>query len=143
MRVALNLLEATPQREEEMRVLAELAAPGPDPELSLLRRSEQAAVQAALVEALSTIEPRTRQFLALYVLEGLTLEEIGRRVGTHKSTVSRVLSAARGRVMAALRRRFRAGPEQELSSILGFLDEIGADLPLVLRELLLAGPEES
>src|SRR5262245_45516611 len=69
MRVALNLLEATPQREEEMRVLAELAAPGPDPELSLLRRSEQAAVQAALVEALATLEPRTRHFLALYVLE--------------------------------------------------------------------------
>src|SRR4029453_15985392 len=57
VRVALNLLEARPQGEEEMRGLAELAAPGPDPELSLLRRSDQAAIQAALVEALGTREP--------------------------------------------------------------------------------------
>ena len=131
MRVALNLLEAMPQREEEMRVLAELAAPGPDPELSLLRRSEQAAVQAALVEALATLQPRTRQFLALYVLEGLTLEEIGRRVGTHKSTVSRALSTARARVVTALRRRFR-GIEGDLDSMLALLGEAGADLPWVV-----------
>ena len=131
MRVALNLLEAMPQREEEMRVLAELAAPGPDPELSLLRRSEQAAVQAALVEALATLQPRTRQFLALYVLEGLTLEEIGRRVGMHKSTVSRALSTARARVMTALRRRFR-GIEGDLDSMLALLGEAGADLPWVV-----------
>src|SRR5262245_20490185 len=99
VRVALNLLEAMRQGSEELRALAELAAPEPDPELSLLRRSEQAAIHAALVEALAALEPRTRHFLALYVLEGLTLEEIGRRVGTHKSTVSRALSAARARVM--------------------------------------------
>jgi|RhiMethySRZTD1v2_1073278.scaffolds.fasta_scaffold167645_2 RNA polymerase sigma-70 factor, ECF subfamily len=135
VRVALNLLEARPQGEEEMRGLAELAAPGPDPELSLLRRSEQATIQAALVEALATLEPRTRHFLALYVLEGLTLEEIGRRVGTHKSTVSRALSAARARVMSALRRRFR-GIEGDLDSLIGVLGETGADLPWVLRELL-------
>ena len=137
VRVALNLLEAMPQGEEEMRVVAELAAPGPDPEVSLLQRSEQAEVQAALVEALATLEPRTRHFLALYVLEGLTLEEIGRRVGTHKSTVSRALSAARARVMIALRRRFR-GIEGDLDSLLGVMAQEGADLPWVLRQLLAA-----
>jgi RNA polymerase sigma-70 factor (ECF subfamily) len=136
VRVALNLLEARPQGEEELRALAELAAPGPDPEVSLLRRSEQAALQAALVDALAGLDPRTRHFLALYVLEGLTLEEIGRRAGTHKSTVSRALSAARARVMTALRRRFRAGPEGDLDSLLGVLSEAGTDLPFVLRELL-------
>jgi RNA polymerase sigma-70 factor (ECF subfamily) len=136
VRVALNLLEAMPQGSEELRALAELAAPEPDPELSLLRRSEQAAIHAALVEALAALEPRTRHFLALYVLEGLTLEEIGRRVGTHKSTVSRALSAARARVMSALRRQFRSGLEGDLDSLLGALGEAGADLPWVLRELL-------
>ncbi|HVP61862.1 MAG TPA: sigma-70 family RNA polymerase sigma factor [Myxococcaceae bacterium] len=139
VRVALNLLEARPQGEEELRAFAELAAPGPDPEVSLLGRSEQATVQAALVEALAGLEPRTRHFLALYVLEGLTLEEIGRRSGTHKSTVSRALSAARARVMATLRRRFRAGPEGDLESLLAVLGEAGADLPHVLRELLAGG----
>jgi len=136
VRVALNLLEARPQGEEELRALAELAAPGPDPEVSLLRRSEQAALQATLVDVLAALDVRTRHFLALYVLEGLTLEEIGRRAGTHKSTVSRALSAARARVMTALRRRFRTGPGGDLDSLLGILGESGADLPFVLRELL-------
>jgi RNA polymerase sigma-70 factor (ECF subfamily) len=136
VRVALNLLEARPQGEEELRALAELAAPGPDPEVSLLWRSEQATLKAALVDALAGLDPRTRHFLALYLLEGLTLEEIGRRAGTHKSTVSRALSAARARVMTALRRRFRAVPEGDLDSLLGVLGETGADLPFVLRELL-------
>jgi RNA polymerase sigma-70 factor, ECF subfamily len=135
-RVALNLLEAQPRAEEEADGLEELAAPDPDPELSLLRRAERAVVQAALVDALSELEPRTRHFLALYVVEGLTLEEIGRQAGTHKSTVSRALSAARARVMAALRRRFRTGADVELRSVIGFLGEGGGDLPWVLQELL-------
>jgi len=136
LRVALNLLEARPQGEEELRTLHELAAPDPDPELSLLRRSEQATLQAALVEALGGLDPRTRHFLVLYVLEGLTLEEIGRRAGTHKSTVSRALSAARVRVMTALRRRLRAGADAETGGLLGLLGDAGLDLPFVLRELL-------
>jgi len=140
LRVALNLLEARPQGEEEPHALADLVAPEPDPEASLLRRSERATVQAALVEALAGLHPRTRHFLALYVLDGLTLEEIGRRAGTHKSTVSRALSAARTRVMNALRRRLRGG-EAELDAVLGTLGESGADLPWVLRELLAAAGE--
>lgn len=138
-RVALNLLEAQPRGEEEESALEELAAPDPDPELSLLRRAERAVLHSALVDALSELEPRTRRFLALYVVEGLTLEEIGRRVGTHKSTVSRALATARARVLAALRRRLRPGADLELRSYLGFLAEGGGDLPGVLQELL-AGP---
>src|SRR5215468_10159618 len=66
LRVALNLLEARPTADESLPALAELVAPEPDPELSLLRRSEHAALHAALVEALAGLEPRTRRFLALY-----------------------------------------------------------------------------
>lgn len=141
LRVALNLLDARPPAQQEFQEVAELATPELDPELSLVRRSEQAAMQAALVEALAGLAPRTRSFLALYVLEGLTLEEIGQRAGTHKSTVSRALGAARVRVMAALRRRFRSGPGVELRSVLGLLGEASADLPWVLQELL-AGPRD-
>jgi RNA polymerase sigma-70 factor (ECF subfamily) len=136
LRVALNLLEARPIADESLPALAELVAPDPDPELSLLRRSEHAALHAALVEALAGLEPRTRRFLALYVLEGLTLEEIGRLSGAHKSTVSRALSHARGRVTSALRRRFRSSPDADLGSMLGVLGDAGEDLPWVLRELL-------
>jgi RNA polymerase sigma-70 factor (ECF subfamily) len=136
LRVALNLLGARPGTEPEHRGIAELAAPGPDPEASLLRRAEHAVLRSALVEALGGLEPRTRHFLALYVLEGLTLEEIGRREGTHKSTVSRALTGVRARVMSALRRSFRVGHDAELRSMLGVLADAGSDLPWVLHELL-------
>ena len=136
LRVALNLLEARSGTEEELRPTAEPAEPGPDPEASLLRRAETAALRSALVEALGGLAPRTRHFLVLYVLEGLTLEEIGRRAGTHKSTVSRALSSVRTRVMASLRRRFRVGHDAELRATLAVLGEAACDLPWVLRELL-------
>ena len=44
LRVALNLLGARPGAEPEHRGVAELAAPGPDPEASLLRRAEHAVL---------------------------------------------------------------------------------------------------
>ncbi len=139
LRVALNLLETRPGGEEELRAVAEPTEPGPDPETSLLRRAEHAVLRSALVDALGGLEPRTRQFLVLYVLEGLTLEEIGRRAGTHKSTVSRALSGVRRRVMASLRRRLRVGHDDELRATLAVLGEAGWDLPWVLRELLTGG----
>jgi len=136
LRVALNLLGASRGAEPEHRSLAELAAPGLDPEASLLRRAEHVVLRSALVEALGGLEPRTRHFLSLYVLEGLTLEEIGRREGAHKSTVSRALSGVRARVLSELRRSFRVGHDAELQATLAVLAEAGSDLPWVLHELL-------
>jgi RNA polymerase sigma-70 factor (ECF subfamily) len=131
LRVALNLLGARTPPLLDPCDAESVAAPGPDPEASLLRSSERAVLRAALREALGGLAPRTRQFLALYVLDGLTLEQIGRRAGTHKSTVSRALGALRGRVLAALRRQLHGRSEAELA-----LGEAGADLPGVLCELL-------
>lgn len=135
LRVALNLLEAEPRGEEAPAELEALAAPGPDPELALVQRSDRAALDAALAEALEEIAPRTRHFLALYVLEGLTLEQIGQRMGTHKSTVSRALAAARGRVLIALRRRMRGPLDLDLSALFSGSEQEG-DFPSALHRVL-------
>jgi RNA polymerase sigma-70 factor (ECF subfamily) len=136
LRVALNLLEAEPRGEDAPGELEALAAPGPDPELALVQRSDRAALDAALTEALEDIAPRTRHFLALYVLEGLTLEQIGHRMGTHKSTVSRALAAARGRVQSALRRRTRGTPDLDVAALLNGTGELEGDFPSALHRVL-------
>jgi RNA polymerase sigma-70 factor (ECF subfamily) len=136
LRVALNLLEAEPRGEDMPAELEALAAPGPDPELALVQRSDRATLDAALAEALADIAPRTRHFLALYVLEGLTLEQIGQRMGTHKSTVSRALAAARGRVLIALRRRTRGAPDLDVSALFAGASEQEDDFPSALHRVL-------
>ena len=136
LRVALNLLEAGPRGEDAPAELEALAAPGPDPELALVQRSDRAALDAALAEALEDIAPRTRHFLALYVLEGLTLEQIGQRMGTHKSTVSRALAAARARVLIALRRRTRGTADLDVAALLSGSSEQEGDFPSALHRVL-------
>lgn len=136
LRVALNLLEAEPRGEDVPAELEALAAPGPDPELAMVQRSDRQALDAALTEALEDIAPRTRHFLALYVLEGLTLEQIGQRMGTHKSTVSRALAAARGRVLSTLRRRTRGALDLDISALFSGCSEQEGDFPSALHRVL-------
>jgi RNA polymerase sigma-70 factor (ECF subfamily) len=136
LRVALNLLEAQPRSEDGANLLESLIAPGPDPELTLVQRADRAAFRVALAEALAELDSRTRRYLELHVLEGLTLDEIGRRSGAHKSTVSRALSSARNRLVSALRKRLRCASEVEVTSLLAMLGDLDGDLPAALQNAL-------
>lgn len=49
------------------------------------------------------VTPRQRQVLALYYQGGLTLEEIGSRLGVSRSTVSRTLKRGEDRLRRCLR----------------------------------------
>jgi RNA polymerase sigma-70 factor (ECF subfamily) len=136
LRVALNLLEAQPRSEDGPTPLESLIAPGPDPELTLVQRADRAAFRVALAEALAELDSRTRRYLELHVLEGLTLDEIGRRSGAHKSTISRALSSARSRLVSALRKRLRCTSELEVTSLLAMLGDLDGDLPAALQSAL-------
>jgi RNA polymerase sigma-70 factor (ECF subfamily) len=60
--------------------------------------------------------------LKLYFVQGLTVEEIGRMEGTHKSTVSRWLARTRAAVLAEVRRKLGAQLKlspAELDSLIG------------------------
>lgn len=68
-----------------------------------------ALFRRALDTALSRLDPRDRQRLALYYAEDLTLAEIGRRLGEHESSVSRNLDRVRGELRSAVEATLRAG----------------------------------
>ena len=127
LRVALNLLEsqkggAGGHGGEEG--LARLPAAGPDPELALVKQRYGPEFKAALEEALQGLSPRERNFLRLYFVQGLTVEQIGRMEGTHKSTVSRWLTRARETLLQDVRQRLKERLKlspSELDSLLGVL----------------------
>ncbi|ADO74598.1 DNA-binding regulatory protein [Stigmatella aurantiaca DW4/3-1] len=126
LREALNLLAQ--QRAgaplESGTVLPELAAPGPDPELTLLKHRYAPEFKAALEAALRGLPARERNFLRLFFLESLTVEQIARMDGTHKSTVSRRMASARERVLTGMRRQLQerlALSVSELDSLVGQL----------------------
>jgi RNA polymerase sigma-70 factor, ECF subfamily len=125
LRVALNHLDAQrPESSLDADGAPAVAAAGPDPELALLKQHAREEFKAALQETLSGLPPHERSLLRLYFLEGLTVEQIGRMEGTHKSTISRWLARTRATVLAEVQRRLgerlRLEPG-EYDSLLGLL----------------------
>ncbi|HLL85366.1 MAG TPA: sigma-70 family RNA polymerase sigma factor [Longimicrobium sp.] len=138
LRVALNLLESQKGGANASESgLARLPAVEPDPELALVKRRYAPEFKAALEEALRGLTPRERNFLRLYFVQGLTVEQIGRMEGTHKSTVSRWLSRARDALFDEVRKRLKERLKlsaSELDSLLGVLQsQLDVSLVRVLR----------
>ena len=125
LREALNLLEG--ERDDaplDGAALGRLPAGGPDPELDLVKRRYAPEFKSALDEALRGLAAKERNLLRLYFVQGLTVEEIGRMEGTHKSTISRWLAKARANVLADVRKRLTAALKLspvELDSLIGAL----------------------
>jgi RNA polymerase sigma-70 factor (ECF subfamily) len=85
-----------------------VASPKPDPELDYLKLRHGAEFRAALGEVLGSLEPRQRNLLKLYVLDGLTVEIIGGMFGVNRSTITRWLADIRGRIRDETHRLLRA-----------------------------------
>jgi RNA polymerase sigma-70 factor, ECF subfamily len=147
LRLSLNLLEseapqrraARPQQGEGQQgsgPLDRMAAAGPDPELGLIKRRYAPQFRAALESALAGLGPKERNLLRLYFAQGLTVEEIGRLEGTHKSTISRWLTRARVQLLAEVRaqlgRSLSLG-DRELDSLLA---AVGSQLHISLGKVL-------
>lgn len=125
LREALNLLEG--ERDDtplDGATLGRLPSTGSDPELDLVKRRYAPQFKAALDHALRGLPPKERNLLRLYFVQGLTVEEIGRMEGTHKSTISRWLAKARAQVLDTVRTNLgetlKLSP-RELDSLIGVL----------------------
>lgn len=125
LRVALNLLESDRgNKTQGESAIRDLADEGPDPELSHLRRRYAPEFKEAVEAALAGLSAKERNFLRLYFVEGLTVEQIGAMEGSHKSTISRWLSRSRESVVVEVRRllgeRLKLS-DSELDSLMGLL----------------------
>lgn len=109
VRTALNLKRPGAREEQgDDDALEALPLSGPTPELALLVERHRPAFKAAFRAALATLEPNERTLLKLQVVDGLSLERIGVVYAVNKSTVSRWLATAHGRLVEETRARLKA-----------------------------------
>lgn len=124
LRVALTLRAEDRKGHTGEGALEAVEAPGPQPDVAFIRGQLGPELQRALEEVLTALPVRERNLLRLYFVKGLTVEEIGRMEGTHKSTISRWLA----RVRAGTLERVRATLVERLRLSSGELDSVLAEL---------------
>ncbi|HVK83622.1 MAG TPA: sigma factor-like helix-turn-helix DNA-binding protein [Kofleriaceae bacterium] len=97
------------RRETELdSSVLELFDPALDPEVAMLRDRYRDAVEAAFTAALAELSPRARAVLRYHLVDGWTVDQLGARYATHRSTASRWLVAAREELRTGIRSRLAA-----------------------------------
>jgi RNA polymerase sigma-70 factor (ECF subfamily) len=107
----IALMELRHERAET-RARQEAAARGrlanDDPELAAIKERFRERFQGAVAAALGTLEDREKTLYRMHLVDGQTLESIGKVYNVHHTTVLRWLAAARERVVEEAKRRLRA-----------------------------------
>ncbi|MBC7977279.1 MAG: sigma-70 family RNA polymerase sigma factor, partial [Myxococcales bacterium] len=69
--------------------------PGDDPELGFLRAHYRETVDQALRAALSALDARSRALLRYQLIDGWSIDQVGKLYGVHRATAARWLTEAR------------------------------------------------
>ncbi|MBK7072036.1 MAG: sigma-70 family RNA polymerase sigma factor [Myxococcales bacterium] len=141
IRTALNLRRAE-QRQDPLEDHAELAtlAPESDPELAAIQAQHRALIKAALEAALAGLEPRQRSVLRMHLVEGLTIDEIGRAHDVHRATAARWLEHVRDELRAATLRGLRARLGGDADGVASLIRVLDSRLQVSFQRLLATGP---
>jgi RNA polymerase sigma-70 factor, ECF subfamily len=90
--------------------------PNDDPEISFLRAQYRDAVDGALRAALEGLDPRSRALLRYQLIDGWSIDQVGKLYGVHRATAARWLTEAREVLGAAIRNelavRLQISPEE-------------------------------
>jgi RNA polymerase sigma-70 factor (ECF subfamily) len=78
-----------------------------DPELAAIKQRYREPFQRAVEAAIAALEPRDKMIYRMHLVEGLSMEQIGRAYQVHQTTISRWLADARERVMEGAKQRLR------------------------------------
>lgn len=78
--------------------------PAADPELSILRAQYRETVDVALRAALAGLEPRARALLRYQLIDGWSIDQVGKLYGVHRATAARWIADARETLGTAIRR---------------------------------------
>jgi RNA polymerase sigma-70 factor, ECF subfamily len=103
VRTALNVLETVKPQTSVSRSLPAAGARADDPELQHLRRRYGPLLKGAVEGALRELGADDRNVLRFYFVDGLTVEQIARIRGSHKSTVSRLITRVRKELLEQVR----------------------------------------
>lgn len=113
---------AAKQAETSDDGLGAIPAPDADPELRFLKLQHRTHFKAVFAEALAALEPRERSVLRMSLVEGLSIDDIGKVYDVHRATAARWLGAAREQLVSTTRRRLAERlrvTESELDEMMG------------------------
>jgi RNA polymerase sigma-70 factor, ECF subfamily len=96
------------RREVPADGLLEKLVPARDPELSVLRAQYREIVDAALRAALAALDERSRALLRYQLIEGWSVEQIGRAYDVHRTTAWRWVEAVRSELGDRIRSELAA-----------------------------------
>lgn len=122
--------------------LLELVAPQGDPELAAIRSSCRAELQSAFRAAVARLPRRERSALRLSVLDGLSIDAIGRLYAVHRATAARWLERARAQLARDTRAALRARLALSGDEIDSIIRSLGSRLDISIATALAseAGP---
>ena len=90
--------------------------PNDDAEISFLRAQYRDVVDTALRAALAGLDPRSRALLRYQLIDGWSIDQVGKLYGVHRATAARWLTEAREVLGAAIRTelaaRLQISPEE-------------------------------
>jgi RNA polymerase sigma-70 factor (ECF subfamily) len=111
--IAGQRIALTMQRHEQAedraigRVAADADLLAQDPELDFIKGELRTPFRKAISMALDALDDRERMIYRMHIVDGLTVESIGRVYGVSHTTVSRWLAKARDTIIAEARRLLR------------------------------------
>jgi RNA polymerase sigma-70 factor (ECF subfamily) len=138
-REALTWLRENRAEARARNAAAAEPAPGGNvhPEVAFLKERYRGDFERALREALERVAERERVLLRLHLVNGLTVEAIGKMYGVSQPTASRWLAAAREALLADVKATLaaRLGAEsEEVASLAGLVaSRIDVSLSMLLR----------
>jgi RNA polymerase sigma-70 factor (ECF subfamily) len=112
------------QARAHEEIAAEARLVSADPELEAIKERYREPFQKAFQAALASLEPRDKAVYRMHLVEGLTLQRIGKAYNVHHTTVLRWLEAAHQRVLDEMKRELRASldiPAEEFESLVNIL----------------------
>src|SRR5437773_409477 len=74
--------------------LSRLPSPAADPELAFLKLQHRQDFKEAFGEAMATLDQRQKNVLLMNLVQGLSIDEVGRVYSVHRATAARWVSAA-------------------------------------------------
>ena len=101
VRTALNAQRAERRHapRDDDALASRIAGEGADPEIEVMRARYSETLAEAVAEAFRRLSSEQRNLLRMYVIDRLTVTELGRLHGVDPSTISRWLARIRGKLL--------------------------------------------
>jgi RNA polymerase sigma-70 factor (ECF subfamily) len=116
--------------------LLSIASEADDPELEQLKARSAADFKAAFLEAVAALGARERNLLRHHIVDGLTVEQVGRIYRVHRATAARWIAAARERLMRSTQRNLRARLELDAAQIASLVRLVRSQLDISICRVL-------